>query len=180
MSRGLRIALIVTIVLTVFSFGVRKWRQANTDVAAPAESAASAENGEAANTANTNPPSAQPPASAPAGLRSEAPAASQNPMARRNAPPTPPPAEAAKETPPPAPTPAPEPQLAPPSFRLIGVHTDGKQRTVFFAVADKVIPARPGTELPDGFALKSIKKDGVTVIRRSNREKIEMPLEMPK
>lgn len=184
MSRGLRIALIATIVLTVLSFGVRKWRQARTDVAVTAESVevtANTRNGETANTGSSNSSSAPPPANAQEGLRGEAPPVSLNPMARRNAPPpASPPVEAAKETPPPAPTPPPEPQLAPPGFRLIGVHRDGKQRTVFFALADKVITARPGAELPDGFVLKSIKKDGVTVIRRSNKEKIEMPLEMPK
>ena len=177
MSNGMRIALIVTLILTAGSFGVRKWRELRAAPEAPSIQSDTPTGREA-----SSPPSAAiaSPSNQKTGLRSELPAAQANPMTRRNAPSVPPPAPQEAQKAPEQPPPPPPPQLEPPAFRLIGRHLEGKLWTVFFAHNNHVIAATPKTELPGGFILQSIKKNGVTVIRRSNREKIEMPLELPK
>lgn len=174
LSRGMRMALIVTLILTVLSFGIRKWRQASNE---PPVAAAQDKPNSNRVMGTSSPASDQP--STNTSLRQEVPAASANPMTRRNLPP-PPPQNANTNKPPPPPPPPPPPKLDPPAFRLIGAHVDGKRWTAFFAHGNSVIAARPKTELPGGFMLKSINRNSATVIRRANQEKIEMPLEMPK
>lgn len=172
LSNGLRIALIATVALTLLSFGIKKWRQSSEEQTTSADVRQVEESTEEGATA------------APklhAGLRPDLKAASNNPMGRRNA------STSAVETaqtpdqaPPPPPPPPPPQELKPPTFHLIGVHVDGKRWTAFFSQGNRVIAARPKTRLPDGFFLQTVNTKGATVIRTSNREKIEMPLEMPK
>lgn len=181
LPRGLRIALIVTLILTVASFAVRQWRQSRSSPKSAAELSLPAQDKTAAGSGNSAPatgPAPGPAAAVPqpsTGLRPVVPAASVNPMGSRS-PPPPKPEETAKAEP----VPPPPPPLPPPSFRLIGRYADASRLTVFFVQNDQVIAVKPGDALPDGFVLKSVRQDGVTVMRRANREKIEMPLEMPK
>ncbi len=181
MSQGLKIALIITLILTVFSFGVRKWRQSSNENPATLQETGSKGIESANNSAPAKAEASIQGTATSAGLRPPALTASLNPMARRNAPVAPAEPPKSPDQPPPPPTSPPPPtQLEPPAFRLIGAHLDGKSWTAFFSHDKKVIAARPRAELPGGFELKTIDKDSVTVLRRSNREKIEMPLEMPK
>ena len=177
MSNGMRIALIVTIILTAASFGVRKWRELR---ATPETQSNLSDTPTVRETSSPQASATSSSSNQKIGLRPELPAAQANPMTRRNAPPATPAAPQEAQKAPDQPPPPPPPQLEPPAFRLIGRHLEGKHWTVFFAHNNHVIAAAPKTELPGGFILQSIKKNGVTVIRRSNREKIEMPLEMPK
>lgn len=177
-SRGMRTALIITLLLTGASFGIRQWRESKATGTPPSfDNTAENRTATPLSTVATTKPT--PPSPTIAGLRAESPAAQGNPMARRNAPP--PPVESPKS---PEQTPqqqvVPPPAQDPPAFRLIGRHLDGKRWTAFFAHDNHVIAASPRTELPGGFVLHAIRKNSVLVIRRSNREKIEMPMEMPK
>lgn len=72
--------------------------------------------------------------------------------------------------------PPPPPPLPPPSFRLIGRYADSAGPVAFFVEGDKVIAVRVGGKLPQDFVLKSIRADGVTVLRKANKESIDMPL----
>lgn len=185
-SRGMQLALAVTLVLTVSSFIVRNWRER---ASAPAvEAPVEVVSRPAAESAAKPAPAVQAPsqpapggAAAPIGVRPPVPAVTRDAMTGRkevvsaapaaeNAPP-----EARQPLPPPAPA-----KLPPPSFRLLGLYADKGRTVVFFDHNNSVIAARPGTALPEGFVLKSIRKGRVTVLRQSNNEQIDMNLETPK
>ncbi|MGE5384650.1 MAG: hypothetical protein ACM3SV_02060, partial [Betaproteobacteria bacterium] len=130
--------------------------------------------GAAANPAPAPATNNTPPAPPPPGLRPVLPGASNDAMASRK-PPAPPAAASSEPAPPPPPPPPP-----PPTFRLIGRYIDSPNPVAFFAHENTVIAAKPGSQLPGGFKLKAIRGEGVTVVRQSNKEKIEMNLETPK
>ncbi len=115
-----------------------------------------------------------PAAPPPPGLRPAMPGATSDAMASHK--PPAPPTQAANEPAPPPPPPPPPP----PTFRLIGRYVESPNPVVLFAHENGVIAAKPGSQLPGGFTLKAIRADGVTVMRQSNKEKIEMNLETPK
>lgn len=158
-------ALIVTLLLTAASFGVRQWREQQAALLPAAAVAA----GPAA--VEKRPPvdPASPVAAPSEGLRAPVAAASVDAMASR-LPPPPPPGVQVKAVPPPPP---------PPSFRLIGAYADEGRKVAIFAYGNQVLTVRPGDGLPEDFILKALHPQSVVVQRQSNKEQIEMHLGKP-
>lgn len=121
------------------------------------------------------PPAPTPVSPAPPGLRASVPGPTGDAMASRRAAAAPPPGIASAPPPPPPPV----AEFPAPSFQLIGRYNDGSRPYVFLAHGDKVIAAKAGDTLPDGFKLKAIRPGGIVILRLANKEKIEMMLGTP-
>jgi len=178
-SRGMLLALVATLVLTVASFAVRQWRQSRVEppepvaLASPETAPKPAVAETAAPTLASGAPESKAPAASP-GLRPALPGATTNAMASRQPPAPPPtPIPQANDAPPPLPV------LPPPAFRLIGRYVDKRGPVAFFVHEDRVLAARRGEKLPGDFVLRTIREDRVTVLRPSNKETIDMPLGTP-
>lgn len=185
-SRGMLWALVATLLLTVASIGVRKWRESravdeivasapssDTSVGTPRVTAAPIQ--QAPVTLPAPPAAPAAPLLTP-GLRPRVPAATVNAMSTHTppAPSAPPPSAEPTVATPPSP-----PPLPPPNFRLIGRYVDNGEAVAFFAQGPTVIAARVGASLPDGFVLKAVHAKGVALRRVANKESIEMNLETP-
>jgi len=172
-SRPMLVLLGVTLLLTVSSYGVRSWRESAAlppviEGAVPARPALDAP--QAARESNL-----QELRSADL-LRPIWPDASTNAMAPRT-----PLASAAPagDGEPAASVAAPPPGLPPPNFRFIGRYVDDRKHAIFFAHEDKLILAHRGQTLPDGFVLKAIHGEKVTVLRPTDGHLFELTLEAP-
>jgi len=173
-SRGMWLALLATLLLTVASYGFRQWRQISAEsptveVAAPAERSAVVASPD---------PVAVPEAGQQinlASLRPGAPAANVDAMASRNAMP---PAVATLRDPEQVPS-SNTPVSPLPGFRLIGRYADTSGTVVFFAHDQQVIVARRGARLPGDFVLKRIRKDAVVLQRQGSQETTELRLDPP-
>jgi len=171
-SPPMRLLLVVTLLLTALSYGVRSWRESAAlppviEGAVPAHSGI-ADGGKDDETNSM-------PMRNPDVLRPIWPTASIDAMASRQAPAVVPSGNAEGSTPAVAPTPA----LPDPSFRLVGRYADGKRGQIFFAHGEELIAVRVGQSLPDGFVLKAASNDKVTVIRTLDGRLFDMTLEAP-
>ncbi len=171
-SRGMWLALLATLLLTVASYGFRQWRQVSVvsttvEVAAPAGRAVASPD-----------PVIVPDAGGQidlASLRPRVPAANIDAMASRNPPQQP---LAGSSAPVEAPAPV-APVSSLPEFRLIGRYADASGAVAFFVHGQQVIVARRGTRLPGNFVLKTIRKDTVVLQRKDSQETTELRLGPP-
>lgn len=172
-SRPMLVLLGVTVLLTVSSYGVRSWRES---AALPPV----IEGAVPARPAQDEPLPGRDGASQELRsadlLRPIWPDASTNAMAPRTPLASPVSASDGEAS---ATVVAPSPGLPPPNFRFIGRYVDGKKHAVFFAHEDKLILARRGETLPDGFVLKAIHGEKVTVLRPTDGHLFELTLEAP-
>lgn len=171
-SPPMRLLLVVTLLLTALSYGVRSWRE-SAALPPVIEGAVPAHSGIA--DGGKDDESSSMPMRNPDVLRPIWPTASIDAMASRQAPPAAQSENAEGATPAAAPATA----LPPPSFRLVGRYADGKKGQVFFAHGEALIAVRVGQALPDGFVLKSASHDKVTVIRTLDGHLFDMTLEAP-
>lgn len=169
-SRPMLALLGVTLLLTVGSFGVRQWRE-SASMPSVIEGAVPARPAQDAPAADGETPNGMRSADL---LRPVWPEASVNAMAGRQAPPPPGAAEAAA-----VPAVPPPPPLPDPTFRLVGAFADGKKQSVFFVQGEELIAARVGQVLPDGFVLKAVRGEKVTVVRKADGRVYDMILEAP-
>ena len=160
--------LVAAVSLTVISYGVRQWRESSA-MQTVIEGAVPAYPQEGA---SELPPRV---ALSPELLRPAWPKASIDAMPNRQ-----PAAVPAAVPEPGAQQPSPiATALPPPSFRLVGRFVDGKVQRVFLVQGDELIAAKVGQKLPDGYVLKALRGEKITLLRSADGEKFELTLEAP-